>query len=126
MNDTLDEMKVLIRALREAEREEAKARHRQFGIDRRDIAAFSNIHPAQQGDKVRIANAPLVQDASAAKPSNWIDPSPLKTPYVDLVDRVALAFARREKEAALRERVKELTEEHQQLLALKKLRDAEG
>jgi hypothetical protein len=123
MKDVLDEMKVLLKAAREAEIEEQKRVHRQFGLDARDIAAFSNIHPAQQGDKVRVANAPLVE---APKVSNWQEPAPLRTPYVDHVDRIALAFARREREAALRGRIKELTEEHDRLTRLAAAREGKA
>jgi hypothetical protein len=123
MKDVLDEMKVLLKAAREAEIEEQKRVHRQFGLDASDLRAFSNIHPAQQGDKVRVANAPL---AEAPKVSNWQEPAALKTPYVAEVDRIALAFARKEKEQALRERIKELTEEHERLTRLAAAREGKA
>jgi hypothetical protein len=115
----MDELKALVRALIDAERAEARAKHRAFGLDASDRAAFSNIHRAQTGDKVILPTAPAAKTADEiAKAGGWVDPLPLKTPYVDHVDRIAEAFARREKEAALRERIKELTEEHERLLAV--------
>jgi hypothetical protein len=120
MTDQLEEIRILLKAAIEAEISEQRRQHRQFGLDASDVRAFSNIHPAQPVDaKVRVVVAVEAVEAGRPKPSNWVDPSPLVTPYVDQVDRIALAFARREREAALRERIKELEEEHQRLLRLR-------
>jgi hypothetical protein len=98
---------------------ECEAKNRGFGLDARDRAAFSNIHAGAPADStVRVVGAVEAVEVERPKPSNWVEPLPLKTPYVDHVDRIAEAFARREKEEALRQRIKELTEEHERLLAV--------
>jgi hypothetical protein len=113
MKDALDEMKVLLKAAREAEIEEQKAKHRQFGLDARDIAAFSNIHPAQRGDKVRVKNAPEVKTAG----SGWQEPTKLSSPPgINLIDRMVEI-------QTLRERRDALLAENEKLRALAALKE---
>jgi hypothetical protein len=101
MNE-LDEMKVLFRALIDAEREEQKAKHRALGLDASDLRAFSNIHRAQRGDKVTLPTAPVAKAADEPRGSGWIDPQPLKPPPgIEIIDRMIDAQDRKDNLDAL-------------------------
>jgi hypothetical protein len=80
-----------------------------------DRLAYSRIHSSMPASaKVTPAGAApafTVDDLMkpAPKPSGWSEALPLKTPHVDLVDRVAEGFAREdrvEREAAFRRKLK--------------------
>jgi hypothetical protein len=98
MNE-LEEMRVLLKAAIEAERQEQKARHRALGLDASDIRAFSTMHAAQQRDKVTLPTAPVARTAEEiASARGWTEPRPLKPPDgIAIIDRMVEADTTRQR-----------------------------